>query len=801
MALEGPTSVGERMRVKCLFCPQWMEGGKLSDHLKDFHRIAFHVGPPETSSCSTQTERHGSSRKRQEKRDKHREERRKHKRAAPPPPAAATSTPKKHQLEFKPSAFPVSSTAEAQTDDLESTYMEVDNIKLESEVEPQQEYFEDIFQAQNPVQSESQSSDAGQNCVDNQTTDSNTQTEQDIDTEEDSQAEDSNVASRRKNHRKEATKRQRSLKKKTRSKFRNITSGASMMYSFVESAGDTIVDARNFSEADTSVPHCPQINYTPTTPRKAKDINVIVRQQLARRVQSRLENRKPSVGTSPQTPENGKSKEIQRLRDGLHELFSSAKVRRRVDATTRRQLPQKKSRRSKDRSRQNTVKVDANPLVRSRHFGQKSPTKNKRRIPNEWSKLQREIDRAKDSQDKKMSHKTEPSVVTVKTRQRGRPLKSKTRSSSKESPSFPVSPRELNRLKDRLTGFFSPPRSTRSTANRRSFKTFDSERAQRNKMRLKKIKLASKIGSDRNPLDENICQQQSKEIDNSKGGKRKDKVGFEPNSKTTKLKQIEEEIERRRQIYAKSKLLPRLQPDKERFKETPRSSPRTKLSGESLRQKRARSVSGEGEGEDGSPQRKMRRRRSTLLELNSTPGNGSKDALRRNQTVDRRSMRSGENQNPIEEGLEAEKGTVNSPRAEPRRKEAKSLKLNESEVGKGKEERRDLSSIGASQSNTIKYKVCLDNTEMVDTPNISPKCRNRKMDPTTYLYSDTLRRKLRRRERAEAQTAETETLNKSHNVSSSNSKASSRSSSVVPVQAWYASHFTCIGCSKKYNCR
>ena len=181
MALEGPTSVGERMRVKCLFCPQWMEGGKLSDHLKDFHRIAFHVGPPETSSCSTQTERHGSSRKRQEKRDKHREERRKHKRAAPPPPppAAATSTPKKHQLEFKPSAFPVSSTAEAQTDDLESTYMEVDNIKLESEVEPQQEYFEDIFQAQNPVQSESQSSDAGQNCVDNQTTDSNTQTEQD----------------------------------------------------------------------------------------------------------------------------------------------------------------------------------------------------------------------------------------------------------------------------------------------------------------------------------------------------------------------------------------------------------------------------------------------------------------------------------------------------------------------------------------------------------------------------------------------------------------------------------------------
>ena len=209
MALEGPTSVGERMRVKCLFCPQWMEGDKLSDHLKDFHRIAFHVGPPETASSSTQTERHGSSRKRQEKRAKQKEERRKHKRAAPPQaPAATTSTPRKHQLEFKPSAFPVSSTAEAQTDDLESTYMEVDNIKQESEVEPQQEYFEDIFRAQNQVQSESQSSDAGQNCDENQITDSNSQTELDVDTEENSQAEESSVDPRRRKHRKEAIKRQ-----------------------------------------------------------------------------------------------------------------------------------------------------------------------------------------------------------------------------------------------------------------------------------------------------------------------------------------------------------------------------------------------------------------------------------------------------------------------------------------------------------------------------------------------------------------------------------------------------------------
>merc|ERR1719266_1430091 len=175
-------------------------------------------------SCSTQTERHGSSRKRQERREKHREERRKHKRAAPPAPQpATTSTPKKHQLESKPSAFPVSSTSEAQTDDLESTYIEPDNIKLESEVEPQQEYFEDNRQAGNRVDSGSQSSDLGQNQ-----TDINTQTGLEFDTEEDSQTEDSNVESRRKKHRKEATKRQRLLrKKKTRSKYRNINSGAS----------------------------------------------------------------------------------------------------------------------------------------------------------------------------------------------------------------------------------------------------------------------------------------------------------------------------------------------------------------------------------------------------------------------------------------------------------------------------------------------------------------------------------------------------------------------------------------------
>ena len=39
MALEGSSSVGEMVRVKCLFCPQWTEGDKLSDHLKNFHRF------------------------------------------------------------------------------------------------------------------------------------------------------------------------------------------------------------------------------------------------------------------------------------------------------------------------------------------------------------------------------------------------------------------------------------------------------------------------------------------------------------------------------------------------------------------------------------------------------------------------------------------------------------------------------------------------------------------------------------------------------------------------------------------
>ena len=160
-------------------------------------------------------------------------------------------------------------------------------------------------------------------------------------------------------------------------------------------------------------------------------------------------------------------------------------------------------------------------------------------------------------------------------------------------------------------------------------------------------------------------------------------------------------------------------------------------------------------------------------------------------------MRIGENQNPTKEGPEAENRPRSTPQAEPRRKEVQGSKQNDPEDGQ--EEQRAKSTV--TNSNTIKYKVCLDNTEMVDTPNISPKCRNRKMDPTTYLYSDTLRRKLRRRERAEAQTVETETLNKSPNSSSSNSKASSRCSSVVPLQAWYSSHFPCGGCSKKYNCR
>ena len=105
-----------------------------------------------------------------------------------------------------------------------------------------------------------------------------------------------------------------------------------------------------------------------------------------------------------------------------------------------------------------------------------------------------------------------------------------------------------------------------------------------------------------------------------------------------------------------------------------------------------------------------------------------------------------------------------------------------------------VNSVTTTRTPPIKYKVSLDNVEMVDTPNLSPKCRNRRMEPTTYEYSDTLRRRLRRRERAEAQMQQmqSESLERSQNQETS-----------VPSsgQDSYAFHFPCGGCSKKYNCR
>merc|ERR1719264_1913555 len=153
--------------------------------------------------------------------------------------------------------------------------------------------------------------------------------------------------------------------------------------------------------------------------------------------------------------------------------------------------------------------------------------------------------------------------------------------------------------------------------------------------------------------------------------------------------------------------------------------------------------------------------------------NGSNDSTKKNQTVGRRSIRSGENKTLNQETPKADlsRRRISEKRETPSAKENKSTQR--------------------LQNDPIKYKICLDNTEMVDTPNISPKCRNRRIEPTTYLYSDTMKRRLRRRERAEAQAVEHETLSNSLNISCSNSKSSSRASSVVPVQAWYASHFAC----------
>ena len=135
-------------------------------------------------------------------------------------------------------------------------------------------------------------------------------------------------------------------------------------------------------------------------------------------------------------------------------------------------------------------------------------------------------------------------------------------------------------------------------------------------------------------------------------------------------------------------------------------------------------------------------------------------------------MRSGENKTPNQE----------TPKADLSRR-----RIGEKKQTPPKPSTKENESTQRAQNNSIKYKICLDNTEMVDTPNISPKCRNRRIEPTTYLYSDTMKRRLRRRERAEAQTVENGTLSNSLNISCSNSKSPSRASSVVP-------HTT-------YNCR
>jgi len=111
-------------------------------------------------------------------------------------------------MEVKPIPL-LTNTTETEAD----VMVPAENIKQEPAVE--QEYFEDVAQGQ----SERQSSDLSQSCAD-------IQTDRDCSTELDSQAENSAFEPHRKKHRREATKRQRSLKKRIKSKYKNINSGA-----------------------------------------------------------------------------------------------------------------------------------------------------------------------------------------------------------------------------------------------------------------------------------------------------------------------------------------------------------------------------------------------------------------------------------------------------------------------------------------------------------------------------------------------------------------------------------------------
>ena len=265
--------------VKCLFCPEWMGEAELSRHLRDFHRISLNVAPSRTYDRATQTDGHIKVRKRQGG---------KRKRSKRPLPALVTSTPKKNQLDgniegFLPSPRPHDTVEDGE--DLECTYIEEGiNIKLESEAEPEESHVEQPAAPAKP--------------------------------------------------RKLAVKRQKRIKSKNKSKYKNLDSGSCLVYSFVDAAEESILDKspkRCPSRSANSLTYssdCPQINYISVTKKHPNPISGYEQKSL----------KKPAgKGTVSK-----RKRELGNLRDSLHKLFLLPTSRHRKRSTTHRMLDKQK---------------------------------------------------------------------------------------------------------------------------------------------------------------------------------------------------------------------------------------------------------------------------------------------------------------------------------------------------------------------------------------------------------------------------------------------------------------------------
>ena len=339
------------MRVKCVFCPQMLEDSDLGGHLRDFHRIPFHVGHPERADVATQTD----------KRSRGKKTKRRSKRKASV--EVVTSTPKKSNQELK---------AEAPDDPLNCTYVEEMSLKLESEAEPEEELVE--VQIRSPVKLRIRS----------------TGIEKGFKTG------------------------------KNKSRYKNVSSGSSMMYSFVDSADETIIDIIPES-TQTSVIQCSQIEYSSTD----------------------LDDEEPPKRVAK--PKR-RRREVRNLKDDLYDYFAlPSRCRKRLNI--RRPLPE-----SKRLSRKTSS------LLKSQNNRQQG------------SKLH--IERVVSKFCHRQSYSSKYGIPT-----------SSFYSKNRRNPKTPTSPRMLEGLKDQLSHLFSPSSSSRSVVvgRRNRFRISEKRKEKRKK--------------------------------------------------------------------------------------------------------------------------------------------------------------------------------------------------------------------------------------------------------------------------------------------------------------------------------